>query len=148
MAARSEYFRSYHLPVLSAEQNDRQSEEINVTDKPQAENRVVPVQEAEIRWTKSFLGWPLCLLCLTAAQKITHAALSLSRLGELYVKAGCICFNPSSRVARLSGTPSLHVNRPLGFCPFILKLLQCLCKSRRKRNPNKSKISREHFYLG
>ena len=30
MATRSEYFLSYHLPVLSAEQNDRQSEEINV----------------------------------------------------------------------------------------------------------------------
>ena len=43
MAARSEYFRSYHLLVLSAEQNDRQSEEINVTDEPQAENRPVPV---------------------------------------------------------------------------------------------------------
>ena len=26
MAARSEYFRSYHLPMLSAEQNDSQSE--------------------------------------------------------------------------------------------------------------------------
>ena len=32
MAARSEYFRSYHLPMLSAEQNDSQSEEINVID--------------------------------------------------------------------------------------------------------------------
>ena len=32
MAARSEYFRSHHLPVLSAEQNDSQSEEINVID--------------------------------------------------------------------------------------------------------------------
>ena len=32
MAARGEFFRSCHLPVLSAEQNDRQSEEINVTD--------------------------------------------------------------------------------------------------------------------
>ena len=148
MAARSEYFRSYHLPVLSAEQNDRQSEEINVTDEPQAENRPVPVQEAEIRWTKSFLDRPLCLFCLAAAQKITHAARSLSLLGELYVKVGYICFNPSSLVAQLSGAPSLHVNRPLGFCPFILKLLQCLCKSRRKRNPNKSKISREHFYRG
>ena len=50
MAARSEYFRSYRLPVLSAEQNDSQSEEINVIDKSQAENRPVPVQEAEIRW--------------------------------------------------------------------------------------------------
>ena len=42
MAARSEYFRSYHLPVLSAEQNDSQSEEINVIDKSQAENRPGP----------------------------------------------------------------------------------------------------------
>jgi len=31
MAARGEFFRSYHLPVLSPEQNDSQSEEINVT---------------------------------------------------------------------------------------------------------------------
>ena len=52
MAARSEYFRSYHLPVLSAEQNGSQSEEINVIDESQAENRPVPVQEAEIRWKK------------------------------------------------------------------------------------------------
>ena len=29
MAARGEFFRSYHLPGLSAEQNDSQSEEIN-----------------------------------------------------------------------------------------------------------------------
>ena len=36
--------------MLSAEQNDSQSEEINVIDKSQAENRPVPVQEAEIRW--------------------------------------------------------------------------------------------------
>ena len=32
MAVRSEYFRSYHSLVLSAEQNDSQSEEINVID--------------------------------------------------------------------------------------------------------------------
>ena len=48
MAARSEHFRSYHLPMLSAEQNDSQSEEINVIDESQAENRPVFVQEAEI----------------------------------------------------------------------------------------------------
>ena len=47
MAARSEYFRSYHLPVISAEQKDSQSEEINV-DEFQAENIAVFVQEAEI----------------------------------------------------------------------------------------------------
>ena len=28
MAARSEFFRSYHLPVLSAEQNDSKSEDL------------------------------------------------------------------------------------------------------------------------
>ena len=48
MAARSEYFRSYHLPVLSAEQIDSQSEEINVIGESQAENSPVPVQEVEI----------------------------------------------------------------------------------------------------
>ena len=52
MAARSEYFRCHHLPVLSGEQNDSQSEEINVIDKSQEENRPVPVQKAEIRWKK------------------------------------------------------------------------------------------------
>ena len=39
--------RSYHLPVLSAEQKDSQSEEINLKDG--AEKRPVPTQEAEIR---------------------------------------------------------------------------------------------------
>ena len=48
MAVQSEYFRSYHLPMLSAEQKDSQSEEINVIDESQAENRPVSVQEAEI----------------------------------------------------------------------------------------------------
>ena len=43
------FLRSYHWVVLSAEQNDSQSEEVNVTDESQAENRPVPVQEAEIR---------------------------------------------------------------------------------------------------
>ena len=61
MAARGEFFRNYHLPVLSAEQNDCQSEEINVIDESQAENRPVPVQEAEIRWKKvSFVGRYVC----------------------------------------------------------------------------------------
>ena len=48
MAARSEYLRSYHLPVLSAEQNNSQSEEINVINESQAKNRPVFAQEAEI----------------------------------------------------------------------------------------------------
>ena len=61
MAARSEYFRSYHLPVLTAEQNNSQSAEINVIDESQAENSPVPVQEAEIRWKKgSLVGRYVC----------------------------------------------------------------------------------------
>ena len=50
MAERGEFFRSYHSPALSAEQNDSHSEEINVIDESQAENRPVPRQEAEIRY--------------------------------------------------------------------------------------------------
>ena len=42
MVARGEFFRSYHLPGLSAEQNDCQSDEINVIDESQAENRPGP----------------------------------------------------------------------------------------------------------
>ena len=42
MVARGEFFRSYHLPVLSAEQNDSQPEEINAIDESQAENRAGP----------------------------------------------------------------------------------------------------------
>ena len=80
LVARSVFFRSYHLPVLSAEQNDSQSEEINVIDKSQAENRPVPVQEAEIPWKK------VSLLCLMAAQTIAHAARSLSHLSTLLAR--------------------------------------------------------------
>ena len=49
-AAQREYFRtcSYHLPVLSAEQNNSQSQGINVTDESQAENRPVFMQEVGI----------------------------------------------------------------------------------------------------
>ena len=61
MGARSEYFRSCHLPVLFAEQNDSPCKEINVIDESQAENRPVPVQEAEIRWKKvSLVGRYVC----------------------------------------------------------------------------------------
>ena len=38
--------------MFSAEQNDSQSEEINVIDESQAENRPVLVREAEIKWKK------------------------------------------------------------------------------------------------
>ena len=61
MATRSEYFRSYHLPVSSTEQNDSQSQEINVMDESQAKNMPVLVQEAEIRWEKvSLVGRYVC----------------------------------------------------------------------------------------
>ena len=60
--------------MLSAEQNDSQSEEINVIDESQAENRAVSVQETVIRCQISSFGRPFFLLCLTADQKIAHAA--------------------------------------------------------------------------
>ena len=53
--------------MLSAEQSDSQSEEINVIEESQEENRPVPVQEAEIRWKKVSLVDRLCLLCLASA---------------------------------------------------------------------------------
>ena len=62
MAARGECFRSYHLPVLCAEQNDSKSEEINVIDESLTENRPVPMQEAEIRW-KKFSLVSRCVCC-------------------------------------------------------------------------------------
>ena len=47
--------------MLSAEQNDSQSEEINVIDESQAEDRPVLVQEAEIRCKKvSLVGHFVC----------------------------------------------------------------------------------------
>ena len=61
MTARSDFFRSYHSPVLSAEQNDGQSEEINVIDESEEENKPVPLQETEIRWEKvSSVGRYVC----------------------------------------------------------------------------------------
>ena len=50
------YIRSYHLSVLSAEQDDSHSEQTNVIDESQAENSPVPVQEAEMRWKKVSLA--------------------------------------------------------------------------------------------
>ena len=75
--------------MLSAEQNDSQSGETNVID-------VIARAGSWNSMKKSFLGRPLCLLCLAAAQKIAHAVHSLSRLGELHVKAG----NVSTLLAR------------------------------------------------
>ena len=47
--------------MLSAELKDSQSEEINEIDEFQAENRPVPVQEAEIRRKKvSLVGHFVC----------------------------------------------------------------------------------------
>ena len=65
---------------------------------------------------KRFLGRPLCLLCLAAAQEITHAAHSLAVPVRWVACKGGLCFNPSSRVALLAVAPSLHVNRPFT-CP-------------------------------
>ena len=61
MTMRGEFFLSHHLPMLSSDQNDCQSEEINVIDESEAENRPVPVQEAETTWKKvSLVGRSVC----------------------------------------------------------------------------------------
>ena len=55
--AQGEFFRPYHLPVLSAEQN----EEINVTDESLAKNRLVPKQEIKLATKKVCLvGHSVC----------------------------------------------------------------------------------------
>ena len=66
MAAKGEFFRSYHLPVLSAEQNDSKSEEKKVIDESQAENRPVPVQEAEKKDGKKFPWSPVMFVVLSS----------------------------------------------------------------------------------
>ena len=62
---------------------------------------------------KSFLDRPLCLLCLAATQEITPAVHSLSRLGELHVKAGYVSTlqggSPVNRGTLLPNRPLLVV---------------------------------------
>ena len=48
MAVRSEYFHSYHLPVLYAEQNGSQSEEINVIRRVAVRNQQASVDQSEV----------------------------------------------------------------------------------------------------
>ena len=110
MAARSEYFCSYHLPVLSAEQNDNQSKEINVVDESQAENRPVPVQEAEIRWKKGSLVGRLFVVLSGRSKDNSRSPLTVPV--RWVACKGELCFNHSSWVAWLAGAPSFHVNRP------------------------------------
>ena len=54
--------------MLFAEQNDSQSEEINVIDEPKTEDRLVPVQEAERRY-KKFLWRPFLFVVLSGHSK-------------------------------------------------------------------------------
>ena len=64
MAARGEFFRQYHLPVLFAEQN----EEINVIDESQAENRPVSVRESKLA-AKKFLWSAILFVMLSGRSK-------------------------------------------------------------------------------
>ena len=77
MAARGEFFRSYHLPESPAEQNDSQPAEINVIDESRAENRPVPVQEAEIRWKKKF-PWSAVLFIVVSGRSKDSPRCSLT----------------------------------------------------------------------
>ena len=61
-------FRSYHLPVLSAEQNDSQPEEINVIDESQAENSPAPVKTLKLD-AKKFLWSAILFVVLSGRSK-------------------------------------------------------------------------------
>ena len=54
--------------MLSAKQNDSQSEEINVIDESKAENRFVPGQEAEIT-SKKFFWLAILFVVLSGRSK-------------------------------------------------------------------------------
>ena len=72
MAARGEFFRSYHLPVLCAEQNDSKSEEINVIDESQTENRPVHLRYGEAVVRREIVK-------ITSGDVMTRVPLRLSR---------------------------------------------------------------------
>ena len=73
MVVRGEFFCRYHLPMLSDQQNDSQSEEINVINKSQAENRPVPMQEAELKWKKKFPSLAVMFVVLSGHSKDSHS---------------------------------------------------------------------------
>ena len=78
MAARAEFFRSCHLQSAEQQPYALKSRASGMSKK---KSNLLP---------KSFFGQPFCLFWLAATQKIAHAAHSLSRLGELHVKAGYV----------------------------------------------------------
>ena len=78
MAARAEFFHSCHLQSAEQQPYALKSRASGMSKK---KSNLLP---------KSFFGQPFCLFWLAAAQKIAHAAHSLSRLGELHVKAGYV----------------------------------------------------------
>ena len=99
MAVWGEFFCSYHLPMLShicwTEWQSIWRNQCNGPDSGREQARA-----CEGSWNKmekSFLGWPLCSLCLTATQKITHAAHWLTVLLSWVACKGRLCVNPSRR---------------------------------------------------
>ena len=100
IAACREYFHSYPLPVLFAEQNDSQSEEISVIES-QVENRPVPVQEAEIRWKK--FPWSAIMFVVLSGRPRDNSCSPITVPFRWVACEGGLCFNPSSWVAWLGG---------------------------------------------
>ena len=114
MAARSEYFHSYHSPVLSAEQNSSQSEEINVRDESRAENRPVFVQQ--LKYDGKKFPWSAVMFVVLSGCSRDNSRSALTVPVRWVACKGGLCFNPSRRVARLAGAPSFQVNRLLRNC--------------------------------
>ena len=111
IAARSEYFRSYHLPVLSAEQNNSQSEEINLIDS--LRQRTGPCSCRKLKYDGKKFPWSAVVLVVLSGHSRDNSSNPLTVPVRWVACKGGLCFNPSGRVARLAGAPSFHVNRPL-----------------------------------
>ena len=91
MAARGECFVVIICQCYLSKQNDSQSEEIDVIDESQAENRPLPVQEAEIRWKKFPWSAVLFVVLSGRSKDSPRGPLTVTfRLGELHVKVGYV----------------------------------------------------------
>ena len=118
MVARGEFFRNYHLPVLSARTKWQSiwRDQCNRRVSGREQARPMPMQEAEIDG-KKFPSSAVIFVVLSGHSK-DNSRSPLTVLVRRVACKGGLCFTPSSRVAWLARAPSLHVNRPLNNLQF------------------------------
>ena len=98
MAARSEYFRIYHLPVLyiSAEQNHSQSEETNVMQ------RRGPCPCRKLKEDGKKFPWSAVMFVMLSGRAKGNSRRPFTvPVRWVACKGRGLCFNPSSQVAWL-----------------------------------------------